>query len=537
MRNPCQARGRAGLDRVGTLYPSGVRVRPAHLVLIVLAWGLVTLPGLTTAGGTGLTMSEGHRVVPALEMLGTGEWLVPHMFGQAYLRKPPGGIWAFAAMIGVTGDHVLGPRLASAGGFLLLALGSWWFGRRWFEDLGGLAAGLATVLTPMLWNPARAAELESLNNVFAALAAWTAVEIVTRRACRPNLAMLALGGFVAAQMLVKGPAGLPALGGVLVGAAWAGRSWRPLIAWRAWVGFGLGVLVFVGVWLAIEARVRGSGLAPVRQSPSAFLFEPDKLLDLAAFGPLVFLGAMPLALAGLFPWGPDARAEAEQGGRDAARRLHMARVLTLAAVGGAGLMLLSGVSNPRYAQPVIATLGPLAGWAVVSMVAGGSFGAHRRRIGRFMTLGEPRVLGVVLLAGALVFAFEVQAKKRATGGEAAGREAAAAMIAELRRAAADGPVVLAANGVIEARPEILLAFREEAARLGVPIEVRWIPSLSQITQINSLPVTEVSDVRFVVLRDDSGGNELGAFSQWVPLHRGAAHKFVFEWRERPRSGG
>lgn len=514
-----------------------MRVRPTHLVLIVLAWGLVTLPGLTTAGGTGLTMSEGHRVVPALEMLGTGEWLVPHMFGQAYLRKPPGGIWAFAGMIGLTGDHVLGPRLASAGGFLLLGLGSWWFGRRWFGDLGGLAAGLATVLTPMLWNPARAAELESLNNVFAALAAWTAVEIVTRRACRPNLAMLALGGFVAAQMLVKGPAGLPALAGVLVGAAWAGRSWRPLIVWRAWVGFGLGVLVFVGVWLGIEARVRTSGLEPVRQLPSAFLFEPDKLLDLAAFGPLVFLGAMPLAMAGLFPWGPDARAEAEQGGRDAARRLHMARVLTLAAVGGAGLMLLSGVSNPRYAQPVIATLGPLAGWAVVSMVAGGSFGAHRRRIGRFMTLGEPRVLGVVLLAGALVFAFEVQAKKRATGGEAAGREAAAAMIAELRRAAADGPVVLAANGVIEARPEILLAFREEAARLGVPIEVRWIPSLSQITQINSLPVTEVSDVRFVVLRDDSGGNELGAFSQWVPLHRGAAHKFVFEWRERPRSGG
>lgn len=514
-----------------------MRLRISHLVLIVLAWGLVTLPGLTSAGGTGLTMSEGHRVVPALEMLETGEWLVPHMFGQAYLRKPPGGIWAFAAMIGVTGDHVLGPRLASAGGFLLLALGSWWFGRRWFGDVGGLAAGLATVLTPMLWNPARAAELESLNNVFAAMAAWTAVEIVTQRACRPNLAMLVLGGFVAAQMLVKGPAGLPALGGVLVGAAWAGRSWRPLIAWRAWVGFALGVLVFVGVWLAIEGRVRGSGLEPVRQLPSAFLFEPGKLLDLAAFGPLVFLAAMPLALAGLFPWGPDARAEAEKGGRDEARRLHMARVLTLGVVSGAGLMLLVGVSNPRYAQPVIATLGPLAGWAVASMSAGGSFRDHRRRIGRFMTLGEPRVLGVVLLAGALVFAFNVQSRKRAPSGEPAGRAAAAAMIDELRRASAAGPVVLAADGVIETRPEILLAFRAEAARLGVVVDVVWIPQISQIAPFNkdgSLAQSLSTDVQFVVLRDDRGGAEVGPFSEWVPLYRDAAHKFVFEWRARPR---
>ncbi len=505
-------------------------------MLIVLAWGLVTLPGLTSAGGTGLTMSEGHRVVPALEMLETGEWLVPHMFGQAYLRKPPGGIWAFAAMIGVTGDHVLGPRLASAGGFLLLALGSWWFGRRWFGDLGGLAAGLATVLTPMLWNPARAAELESLNNLFAALAAWTAVEIVTRRACRPNLAMAALAAFVAAQMLVKGPAGLPALAGVLIGAAWAARSWRPCLAWRAWVGFGLGVMVFVGVWLAIEARVRASGLEPVRQLPSAFLFEPGKLLDLAAFGPLVFLGAMPLALAGLFPWGPDARAEADEGGRDEARRLHLARLLTLAAVGGAGLMLLAGVSNPRYAQPVIATLGPLAGWAVAGMGAGGPFRDHRKRIGRCMTLGDPRVLGVVLLAGALVFAFAVQSRKRASSGEAAGRRAAAAIIGPLREAAARGPVVLAADGVIEARPEILLAFRTEAARLGVPVEVRWIPSLAQITHLEDSRVPG-SAVEFVAVRDDTGGNELGGFSHWVALHRDAAHKFEFEWRRRPASGG
>src|SRR5690606_17474117 len=193
------------------------------------------------------------------EMLRTGEWLVPHMFGQAYLRKPPGGIWAFAAAIRLTGDPVLGPRLVSAAAFLLLALGAWWFGRRWFGPLAGLGAGLATVLTPMLWNPARSAELESLNNLFVALSAWTAFELVHRCACRPALATVALGAFAAAQMLVKGPAGLPALGGVLLGAAWAARSARPLATWRAWLGVAIGAGLFAGVTLAIAARVRAEG--------------------------------------------------------------------------------------------------------------------------------------------------------------------------------------------------------------------------------------------------------------------------------------
>jgi 4-amino-4-deoxy-L-arabinose transferase-like glycosyltransferase len=502
------------------------------VVLIVLAWGLVSLPGLGSAGGRGLTMSEGHRVVPAIEMLETGEWLVPHMFGQAYLRKPPGGIWAFAGMIGLTGDHVLGPRLASAFGFLLLALGSWWFGRRWFGDLGGLAAGLGTVLTPMLWNPARSAELESLNNLFAALAAWTAVVLVLRRACRPNLAMLALGGFVAAQMLVKGPAGLPALVGVLIGAAWAARSLRVLGAWRVWVGTGLGIACFVGVWLAIEARVRASGVEPVRQLPSAFLFEPGRLLDLAAFAPMVFLGALPLSLAALFPWGSDARGEAEDGGREVGRQLHLARLLTLGALGGVLLMLVSGVSNPRYAQPIVATLGPLAGWGVAGICAGGAFREHRRRIGQWMTLGGPPVLGVVLLAGSLVFAFAYQARVRATGGEPAGIEAAERLIGSEPQ---PDTLVVLADGVIEARPEILLAFRMEAARRGVPVEVFWIPKLSQITHFD---IPQGGSTIWLVLRDDRSDRELSRMGEALPglpsLHAADVHKFRVVWTEIPQ---
>lgn len=499
-----------------------MRTRAGHIALIALAWALVALPGLRNAGSDGLTMSEGHRVVPAIEMLETGEWLVPHMFGQAYLRKPPGAIWAFAGAIRLTGDHVLGPRLVSAGAFLLMALGAWWFARRWFGPLAGLSAGLATVLTPVFWYPARSAELESLNNLFAALAAWTLIELATRRACRPNLAAAALAAFVAAGALVKGPAALPAAGGMFLGVAWAARSWRPLGSWRVWLGVGAGLAVFAGVWLAIEARVNAIGAEPVRQLPTAFLFDTGRALELAAFPFLVLLGALPLSLAMLFPWGPDARAEADAGGREERLRLETARLLTIGALAGVGVMLLAGVSNPRYAQPVVATLGPLAGWAVAGVLPGGVFAEHRRRIGEWLTLGGPRQLGVVLLAAALVYAFVIQARSRATSGEPIGRAAAGALADRLRAEADAGPAVFVADGVIEARPETLLAFRDEAARLGVPVEIRWVPDLAQITQINT---SDSQTPAWSVLRWE----EHARLEGWAAIYDARVHKHRALW--------
>lgn len=504
-----------------------MRTRVIHLGLIVLVWAVVALPRL---GSGGLTKSEGHRVVPAVEMLATGEWLVPHMFGQAYLRKPPGGPWVFAGMIELTGDRVLGPRLASAGAFLLLGLGSWWFARRWFGNAAGLAAGVATLLSPMLWNPARSAELESLNNLFAALAAWTVVELATRRACRPTLATLALGGLVAACMLVKGPAGLPAVLGLLIGVAWAGRDWKMLLTWRAWLGTLIGAAVFAGVWMAIESRVRASGLEPVRQTPGAFLFEPERLLDLAAFVPMVFLGALPCSIACLFPWGPDAKAEADEHGGAAQRRLSMARALTLGALAGTLVLLVSGVSNPRYAQPVVATMGPLMGWLAANVWIGGTFRSHRVKIARWMTVGGPVGLAGLLIGASAVFAHVIQAGYRATSGEPAGRAAARAVADRVGTDPA-GPVRFLADGVIEARPETLLAFREEAARLGLDACVRWRPGLAKIAQV------DIGDFRndWLVVRHDGLGDETGPFDQWEIIHSQGVHKFVFEWR-RPLIG-
>lgn len=527
MRLACQTgsrRFRHTRSAGGAIQSARMRRRVAHIAVVLLVWAWVCLPWL---GRGGLTMSEGHRVVPAWTMLETGRWLVPEMFGQAYLRKPPGAMWAFAGASALLGQTELAPRLVSAVAFGLLGLGSWWFARRWFGDRAGLCAGLATVLTPMLWGPARAAELESLNNLFSALAAWTIVELAFRRACKPTLATLALGAFVGAGALVKGPAGLPAALGMLVGCAWAARSWKALGAWRVWAGVAIGLCVFAGVWLAIEAQVRARGLDPVRQSPGAFMFERERLLDLLAFAPMVFLGGLPLSLGALFPWGPDARAEGDEHGREAQRRLTLARALTLGALAGVLLLLVSGVSNPRYAQPVVATLGPLAGWAVSNAGAGGVFRPHRARIARWMMLGGWPVIACVLLAGAGVFFSTLEARERGTSGRTAGTDAARALRDTL---AGDGPVTVLSNGVVEARPETAWAFESEARRTGLDVRVRWIPRLSTSPQ-ESVGKDE-TPARWWLLRDDERFDETGAAPGAEVLYSAGVYKFHVAWMRR-----
>src|SRR5947209_9422011 len=69
------------------------------VVLIVVMWGAIYLPWLGTPE---LRSEEGHRVLPAIEMLKTGNFLVPSIGGQPYLRKPPLVNWMIAGVFKLT---------------------------------------------------------------------------------------------------------------------------------------------------------------------------------------------------------------------------------------------------------------------------------------------------------------------------------------------------------------------------------------------------------------------------------------------------
>lgn len=85
----------------------------------MVLWAAIYLPGL---GSTEIKGEEGRRILPAVTMLETGNWIVPHVGGKPFLRKPPLMNWLIAASFKITGvRNEWTARLPSA--LAVLALG------------------------------------------------------------------------------------------------------------------------------------------------------------------------------------------------------------------------------------------------------------------------------------------------------------------------------------------------------------------------------------------------------------------------------
>src|SRR5207244_13541362 len=74
--------------------------RAAGVLIVIVIWAAIYLPWLGTPE---LRSEEGHRVLPAVEMLDSGDFIVPHIGGQPYLAKPPLVNWKIAGAFWVTG--------------------------------------------------------------------------------------------------------------------------------------------------------------------------------------------------------------------------------------------------------------------------------------------------------------------------------------------------------------------------------------------------------------------------------------------------
>src|SRR5579864_6930781 len=100
--------------REGLQTPAAVRTWTSwYAALLVFLLSLAMhLPflGITPIAGT-----EGHRIFPAHEMVRSGWWAVPVLFGRPFLTKPPLHMWLIAISEWVTGHgNVFVWRLPSA---------------------------------------------------------------------------------------------------------------------------------------------------------------------------------------------------------------------------------------------------------------------------------------------------------------------------------------------------------------------------------------------------------------------------------------
>ncbi|NOY80166.1 MAG: glycosyltransferase family 39 protein [Kiritimatiellaeota bacterium] len=185
-------------------------------VLVILALALVI--GIAFQGSRGLYEStEGRYALCAREMLDTGKWLEPTLFGEPHWTKPPLTYWAIAAGVRVLGRNAWGARLPNALFFALTALAVAGIGARMWDKRTGFLAGViyATSLFPA--GVAFSLNTDTLLAMWETLAIfsfWSADRAPDRsRSRRWMLGMwLALGlGFA-----TKGPPALIALVPVLV---------------------------------------------------------------------------------------------------------------------------------------------------------------------------------------------------------------------------------------------------------------------------------------------------------------------------------
>src|ERR1051325_6382368 len=90
------------------------------LAIVLLVWAVVYLPAL---GGLAIKGEEGRRILPAVEMLKTGNYVVPQVGSNPYFRKPPLVNWLVALSFKIFGvRNEWTARLPSALAVLAVAI-------------------------------------------------------------------------------------------------------------------------------------------------------------------------------------------------------------------------------------------------------------------------------------------------------------------------------------------------------------------------------------------------------------------------------
>lgn len=462
-------------------------------VLAIAVWAVCWV-GLGLAP---LNRTEGHRAIPAWELLERGELFPTRLFGQVYLNKPPGMPWAIAGATLLTGERdAWTARAVSAGSMTALVLLSAFFAGRWFG--APLAGGVGVLATCGYWAVARSADIEAALCLATALAVLPMVEVLARPgdpgrpSARFGWGTLAAAG-LAAAMVLKGPAVLPAAGGALLGCALA-AGWRAALL-RWWT---LGVLATAAaavgaLALALAGRLPDAEPA-VTQSVGEFLWRPEQIPGILLF-PLGALAlGLPATLGVLFPWGPDARAEVDEtDARVGSEAFARARALAAGCLAAMALAMLAGLANPRYGLPALVLAGPLLGYVAIG--AEGRFDRLRARLARFALLGRPWTLAAALAAAGYVYGVHIRPEGR-DGGRLWGHAVAHA-VAQLRP---DRPATVWAGSAAFARPEVLWYAERAADSAGIDLVGRWKPDI--LRTLAAQPQTDDDDAppEFALLR-------------------------------------
>lgn len=213
-----------------------------NLAIVTAVWAAIYLPWLGTPE---LRSEEGHRVLPAVEMLDTGDFLVPHIGGQPYLAKPPLVNWKIAAAFRLTGvRNEWTARLPSALHVLVTAMVIATLAHRLLGN-GAVVAAIAWLTNLGMIEKGRMIEIDAIYvSLFAiAFLCWLAFWTGRRSAW---LTWTVPWFFLGLAMLAKGPAHLIFFYALLVAILWRTEQLRDLFH----PAHAMGLLVMIAIFAA-----------------------------------------------------------------------------------------------------------------------------------------------------------------------------------------------------------------------------------------------------------------------------------------------
>lgn len=326
-------------------------------VLIVIAlWAALYLPVL---GLSELRGEEGKRVLPAVQMLDRGDYLVPHLGARPYLNKPPMVSWLVAASFRAFGvRNEWSARLPSAILVLIVAVVFVRVGRTNLGNTGATIAAVVWLTTLEVIAKGRSIETDAINASFFGLAliSWLTFWQQKRSAW---VTFTVPWIFLGLGFLAKGPGLLLFFYSILIAVAWRTRRLRELLHPAHWVGVAI-MLAMVAAWAVpffVSVRSRHLGEVWWREVTAILFGEKGRVENWAL--------NFPRGLAFLLPWilvMPFVRFAKIDNllERETARGLAWGSLLPFV-----GVLVLPGAA-PRYVLPLSAALCWIIGMAVAN---------------------------------------------------------------------------------------------------------------------------------------------------------------------------
>jgi 4-amino-4-deoxy-L-arabinose transferase-like glycosyltransferase len=336
-----------------------INSRLRAIAVVILVWAVIYLPAL---GSIAIKGEEGRRILPAVRMLETGNYIVPQVGSNPYYRKPPLVNWLVAAsfkLFGVRNEWTA--RLPSALSVLAVAMAFVTVARASLGARGSIIAAMIWLTNIGIIEKGRLIEIEALYVSLCGLATILWLSFFLQKKS-PWLMWLPASVFLGFGLLAKGPTHLIFFYGVVIAVLVCFKDWRILVHPAHFVG--LAVMVGIaGAWAIPFLNSTASHVVIDKWSGqyTGRLKGVDfKLSDWIQNIPRGLIYFLPWVL--LFPFARFSRFR-EQGEQRLARALSWGTAIPFLAVN----LVPGGLA--RYSMPAIVP----ASWLLGMICAGNAF--------------------------------------------------------------------------------------------------------------------------------------------------------------------